>query len=364
MKASYSPVEIDSMIGSVEENMAANPGYGELCNKLGLLYTLKGRFEEAGGQFRQCLTINPADIEARVNLVFLLFQQKKWEEAEKALEECLEIEPDHSLCNHLLGTVLLIRGNRGKAVKRFEKAAHQDAFYRLQYERLGALKGPEICLNPRTEKKLAERGESLHQVNLQHFVGQCYREMGETEKAIQEYRKASQIDSTDYKGYLIIGRLYDITGEYEKAIIEFKKAVEVFPDCGIAYAHMCYAYAGLGDFESALASLKEAVEIHPRYADLRYQLGLLYEDSEMYREAINELKIALEINQKFLFARINLGVLYEKMGQTEKAMQEYERVAQLLAEDQDLVDRILRFKKQTQCPPHSLSDRLEYPDES
>ena len=106
MKASYSPVEIDSMIGAVEENMAANPGYGELCNKLGLLYTLKGRFEEAGGQFRQCLTINPADIEARVNLVFLLFQQKKWEEAEKALLDAIryasEIKDDFDRRDALL----------------------------------------------------------------------------------------------------------------------------------------------------------------------------------------------------------------------------------------------------------------------
>lgn len=364
MTISHSPVEIDFMINSVEENITANPGYADLCNKLGLLFTLKRRFQEARAQFQQGLIINPSYLEARVNLAFLYMQQKKWEEAEVVLKECVEIEPDNSLCNHILGVVLLIRGNRAKAIERFEKAAQVDSFYRLQYKKLEALRGQRIILNGQNERKLTKNGEDLHLANLHHFIGQCYTEMGETAKAIREFRKANRINSNDYRCHLNIGKLYDLQGNYKKAIEEFQKAAEIFPDCGMAYAHMSYAYAGMGDLKRALACLKKAVEIHPQYADLRYQLGLLYEDLEMYLEAIDELKTALKINPKYLFARINIGVLYEKIGQIDKTLEEYEKVAELVTEDKTIVDRIDQIKKQTEYPPYDLSNRLERPKKS
>lgn len=364
MSAPHSAVEIDLMINSVEENMAANPGYAELCKKLGLLYSLKKHFQEARAQFEQCLVINPDDLDARVNLAFLSIRQGKWEEAEGVLRECIEMEPENSLCNHILGVVFLIRGDRVKATQRFERAAQLDPFYRLQYERFGALRGQRIELDGPSERKLIRNGENLYLANLHRFIGQCYSEMGEIAKAIREFRKVDRIHSADYTCHLDIGKLYDLKGDYRKAIEEFQEAAKIFPDCGMAYAHMSYAYAGIGDFEGALASLKKAVEIHPQNADLRYQLGLLYEDLEMCKEAIDEFTAVLEINPRYLFARISLGVLYEKTGQTDRAFEEYEKVAVLVTEDKDLVDRIDQIKRQAGSPAHDLSNRLDHPKAS
>lgn len=109
---------------------------------------------------------------------------------------------------------------------------------------------------------------------------------------------------------------------------------------------------------------KKAVEIHPRKVDLRYQPGLPYEDLEMCREAIDTLTAALEIDPEYLFARINLGVLYDKTGQTDRALEEYEKVAVLVTEDKDLVDRIDQIKRQAGPPPHDLSNRLDHPKTS
>lgn len=360
MTTLHSPVEIDLMIKSVEKKVATNSGYADLRNQLGLLYTFKGHFQEALAQFQQGLIINPLYLEARVNLAFLYIQQKKWEEAEVVLKECVEIEPDNSLCNHTLGVVFLIRKNRIKAMKRFEKAAQIDSFYRLQYEKLGALRGQRIILNGPIERKLIKNVENQHLVNIHNLIGQCCTEMGEIAKAIREFRKAKRIHSNDYRCHLNIGKLYELQGNYRKAIEEFQKVVKIFPDCGMAYAYMSYAYAGIGDLEKALASLRKAVEIHPQYADLRYQLGVLYQDLEMYPEAIDELTTALNINPKYLFARTNLGDLYEEIGQIDKALEEYEKVAELVQENKSLSDRIDQIKKQIGYPPHDPSNCLEH----
>ena len=359
MKASHCPAEIDTMIESAQENLVANPGYADLCNQLGLLYTLNKNHEEARTQFQRALTINPFYAEARRNLAFLHMDQRDFEEAENALRECVETKPEDGLSHHLFGVLLLIRGERVKAIRNFERAARLDPSYRLEYEELGAFRNGRLNLDGSTEKKLKESGERLRQVNLHHFVGRCYMDMGETGKALREFRKASQIDPRDYRCHLNMGKVYDLEGKYKKAIEELQRAIDIYPDCGMAYAHMSYAYAGIGDLRKALTALERAVEIQPNYADLRYQLGLLYEDLEMYPEAIAELAKALQINPRYLFARINLGVLYEKTGQVEKALGEYERVAELVTEDVDLVDRIDQVRKQTSYSSSDQPSRLE-----
>ena len=350
MNASCCPAEIDTMIESAQENLATNPGYADLCNQLGLLFTLNKNHEEARTQFQRALTINPFYAEARRNLAFLHMGQRDLEAAENALRECVETKPEDGLSRHLLGVLLLIRDERIRAIRSFERAARLDPSYRLQYEELGAFRNGRLNLDGSTEKRLKESAERLRRVSLHHFVGQCYMDMGETEKALQEFRKASQIDTRDYRCHLNMGKLYDLQGQYKKAVEELQKAIDIYPDCGMAYAHMSYAHAGRGDLRKALAALKKAVEIHPNYADLRYQLGLLYEDLDMYPEAIAELTRALQINPRYLFARINLGVLYEKTGQVEKALEEYERVAELVTEDVDLVDRIDQLREQALMP--------------
>jgi len=359
MNAFCCPAEIDTMIESTQENLATNPGYPDLCNQLGLLFTLNKNHDEARSQFQRALTINPFYVEARLNLVFLHMDRRDLKAAENALRECVETKPDHGLSHHLLGVFLLIRGQRIKAIRHFERAAHVDRSYRLQYEELGAFLNGRLTLDGSTEKRLRESAERARRVSLHHFVGQCYMDMGERGKALQEFRKASRIDPRDYRCHLNMGKLYDLEGKYKKAIEEFQRAIDACPECGMAYAHLSYAHAGRGDLRKALTALKKAVEIHPGYADLRYQLGLLYEDLEMYPEAVDELVGALQINPRYLFARINLGVLYERTGQVEKALKEFERVADLVTEDVELVDRIDQLKKQASCPPCDRSSPLE-----
>jgi tetratricopeptide (TPR) repeat protein len=364
MNAFCCPAEIDILIESAQENLATNPGYADLCNQLGLLFTLNKNYEEARTQFQRALTINPFYAEARRNLAFLHMDQRDLEAAESVLRECVETKPEDGLSHHLLGVLLLIRGERIMATRNFERAARLDPCCRLEYEELGAFRNGRLNLDGSTEKRLREGAERVRRVSLHHFVGQCYMDMGETEKALQEFRKTSRIDPRDYQCHLNMGKLYDLEGKYGKAIEELQKAIDIYPDCGMAYAHMSYAHAGRGDLRKALAALERAVEIHPNYADLRYQLGLLYEDLDMYPEAIAELIRALQINPKYLFARINLGVLYEKTGQVEKALGEFERVAELVTEDVDLVDRIDELRKKTSGSPCDRSNRLEPPNPS
>jgi tetratricopeptide (TPR) repeat protein len=357
MGVSDSPIEIESLITMVKATVAANPHHADLRNRLGLLYTLKGGFPEAGAQFLRALRINPCYLEARINLAFLCIQEEKWKEAEATLREYLKAEPESSLCHHILGCLFLMRGDKTETGKCFERAVKLDPFYRLHYERIGALKHGQIVLGESIEKKLIQSGRDQHRVNLHNCVGECFMETGQIEKALGAFRKASRIDINDYRCHLNIGKLHELRGDCTEAIEQFREVVRVFPGSGMAHAHMSYAYAEIGEMETALSCLKRAVEIHPHYADLRYQLGVLYQDLGQYPEAMDELTMALRLNPNYLFARMNLGDLYERLEQFDRALEEYATLIELGMRDRNLIKRIHRLNGLKKTSGSYVSDR-------
>ena len=152
MIGSDSSADIDRMIGSVKENLVANPEYADLHNQLGLLYTLQKNYDDACEHFQRGLMINPYYLETRLNLAFVHIERRKWPEAELELKECIEIEPGDGLSHHTLGVVFLAQGNKIRAVESLEAAARIDSFFRHLYEKLGVLRGGESRLTARAQK--------------------------------------------------------------------------------------------------------------------------------------------------------------------------------------------------------------------
>ena len=56
------------------------------------------------------------------------------------------------------------------------------------------------------------------------------------------------------------GIIYDVSGKYEKAVEEAKKAIELDPDFAIGYSQSCLNYVYLGRLEEAENTLQRASE--------------------------------------------------------------------------------------------------------
>ena len=81
------------------------------------------------------------------------------------------------------------------------------------------------------------------------------------------------------------GRDFFKDGAYEKAIDEYKKAIEINPNYFDAYSNIGLCYSALRQHQNVITYLKEAVKINPDNADSYLGLGITYHALGQYQQA-------------------------------------------------------------------------------
>jgi Tfp pilus assembly protein PilF len=126
----------------------------------------------------------------------------------------------------------------------------------------------------------------------------CHAE-GDTEKAIEKYRRSIKIYPTaDAHTYL--GWMLSFQGRTEEAIRHCKMAIELDPDFGNPYNDIGVYLMQQGKFEEAEPWLRRATTAK-RYSPRHFphiNLGRIHMARQKYDEAIKELRKALEHSPK------------------------------------------------------------------
>lgn len=93
----------------------------------GLSLIRLNRLDEAEGEFRQELRLNPADETSKYYLAYVLLEQKqKTDEALTLLKEAIAARPDYADARYRLGKTLAERGDVAGAIEQLEAAARSE----------------------------------------------------------------------------------------------------------------------------------------------------------------------------------------------------------------------------------------------
>jgi protein O-mannosyl-transferase len=90
--------------------------------RLGLVFSKDGRTNEAIGQYREALRLNPEDADTHYNLANALYRQGSVAEAIGEYQENLRLKPDDAGGHNNLGIALFRAGRREEAVAAFQEA--------------------------------------------------------------------------------------------------------------------------------------------------------------------------------------------------------------------------------------------------
>ena len=175
-------------------------------------------------------------------------------------------------------------------------------------------------------KKMAEAALELDDLNSKghNYLGNVYSELKEYEKAIEQYKKAINIDLNFRDPYINLGNVYSDLKEYEKAIEQYKKAIEIDPKYPGSYNNLGLVYYDLKDCEKAIAQYTKAIETDPKYASAYNNLGIVHKELERDLEAaIEQFTKAIEIDPKYAISYFNLGLVYHELKDYEKAIAQY-----------------------------------------
>jgi tetratricopeptide (TPR) repeat protein len=128
------------------------------------------------------------------------------------------------------------------------------------------------------------------------------------------------MDEFSPTNYDTLGYIYSLMGEHERALAEFEKASTLCPSCSDPYMYIGYIQYCIDETDKAIASLQTALRLNPYPPTYYYlHLGNAYRHAGRYEEAISGYKKSLQISPTVQGAFVGLVSCYSLLGREEEA---------------------------------------------
>jgi tetratricopeptide (TPR) repeat protein len=163
----------------------------------------------------------------------------------------------------------------------------------------------------------ADNPEMHYQLGNESFV------RGDYEKAIQEYNKVLAMGLQRKEIYNNLGLAYARSPEgYVNAIENFKKAIEIEPAYVDAYINLGSVYIKKGQYKEAAAAFRQSVSVKPDSGNGYFGLGwsnLIGKINVI--ESLEAFKMAAKINPGSPQVQFGLGLAYVAAGKKQMALE-------------------------------------------
>ena len=289
---------------------------------------LKIKVDERTGEY-------PTDIE-KLEDIYREYAVICWDmdEDEKALEildEFLAGNPECTSLMMLQSDILLRGGNEKEALQiskdiyKISPTVYHQTRLGITYERINDYDNALKNYKEAYEKDPRDAGVVRRLMYLYSFLSDKKRDLELCKTGI---RYATEfIDITNAaEGYVERGNLYIDLYELEKAVEDCKKAIELNPEAYYAYNNLGCALLKLRRVDEAIPPLEHAVEMDREKDHLPFlNLAECYTVKKEYEKAINQYKTLLEIFPKHTYVLKDIAELYCKMRMYSKAVEYYEK---------------------------------------
>jgi serine/threonine protein kinase len=178
--------------------------------------------------------------------------------------------------------------------------------------------------------------------------GTGYREMGDSQKALQDLSKALSLHPSNEKQVLRARAwTYNQMRDYAKSLADCNAALKIDPEYEEAYVSRSRAYCGLGNSQAALADADKAVLLNSSDSSTYWNRACCEAQLGQHHAALGDFSMALKLQPDEFNILIGRSRSYARVGQTRNAIDdltayiaahptEYQR----LAERSDLYNKI------------------------
>jgi len=121
-----------------------------------------------------------------------------------------------------------------------------------------------------------------------------------------------------------------------KAMEKLNQAVSLKSDYAPAQFEIAMIYNRQGKLAEAIKKMEISKTLLPRDAGIAFRLGVLYYKAEKYPQAKAEFIRAVALENNFSNARYFLGLLYDEEGNKESALDQFNRIAELNPDNEEV----------------------------
>jgi len=166
-------------------------------------------------------------------------------------------------------------------------------------------------------------------VELYFHLSRALQQEGCFNEAIELLRKARALNPDGVRMLAALGDLFYNSGDLESAQTAYEKLIEARPQSAAAWANLGVIYQEKNEPERALAMQLKAIELAPGLFASHNNIGVLYGKQCKDDEAIASFRRAIELNPRFSIAHFNLAHALDARGETAEAERLYHRAVEL-----------------------------------
>ena len=159
--------------------------------------------------------------------------------------------------------------------------------------------------------------------------GNAYRRLGQLDRALQDYDQAIKLKPDYVFPFANRGIIYTNKGQLDRATQEYSQAIKLKPDYAEAFVGRGVAYSRLGQHDRAIQDFDQAIKLKPDYADAFEARGFTYRRKSQYDRAIQDYDQAIKLKPDHVVALANRGFAYSFKGQLDRAMLDFDQAIKL-----------------------------------
>lgn len=180
-------------------------------------------------------------------------------------------------------------------------------------------------------------------------LGDVYRQNGQCEKALEQYKKALKYAKKDDTGigalYFSSAVCYQEVDDWPSAEEALLKAIAVEPDNALYLNYLGYSYLEKGEkLDEAFAMVSQAAEKAPYEGSILDSLGWAYYLRGDYDKAVEILEKAVDLQAGNALINAHLGDAYWRVGRKREAVFQWEHALTLKQELTSKLEKELHEK--------------------
>ena len=322
----------------LQNALAQNPKDFQGWYDLGFVHDALNKPEEAIGDYKKSIELNPNIFESNLNLGLLLAQKGNNQEAEKYLTAATRLKPNVRPKESMerawlsLGRVLEDRKPQ-QALNAFQQAANiepQSSTAHLSAAALLEKQGQST--QARAEYKQASalaRSADDKRTALIGLVNTALKtnSSDDAESALREYLKQNPTDST---AHLLLGRVLANQDKRDEAVAELNQATGV-KDSQIL-REKAQLLSDLKRYDEAAGAYKEIIQQNAKDAGAHHQYGVVMMQQHRFQEALPELIAAVKLDPGLVAAYGDLAFVASETKQYPLTIQALDARAKMVPE--------------------------------
>ncbi len=294
-----------------------------------------GDLERAEAIYREILTADPRHADALHLLGLLLLGRGQPAAAADAIGESLRTNPTQPVAHLNLGVALQRLHRPAEATASFESALRLAPDYAEALNNLG----DALLELRRPEEALAHLTRALH---LQpRFAlawsnrGNALRALDRPAEALESYEQALRLQPDLVRAWNNRGNALRDVNRVPEALASFQEALRLDPGYAQAFYNLGNALLELERYSEALACYEQLLRGTPHDHELLTNRGITLLGMKRFDEALASLERALALRPDFALAHNNRGNALRELKRPEEALECYAEALRLLPDDPD-----------------------------